>query len=104
MRQLAAFRKGLSETEFIEEQNVQIDTGGRLSHYDRLPGSQRVRFCGVLVNPSNSNAKFRLKEVEEASRALALPVQVVNASGGDDMHRDIRKLSSTGRQRAFHRR
>jgi putative ABC transport system substrate-binding protein len=40
----------------------------------------------VLVNPSNSNAKFRLKEVEEASRALALPVQVVNASGEDDMH------------------
>ena len=40
----------------------------------------------VLVNPSNSNARFRLKEVEEASRALALPVQVVNASGEDDMH------------------
>ena len=40
----------------------------------------------VLINPNNSNSKFRLKEVEEASRVLALPVQVVNASGEDDMH------------------
>jgi putative ABC transport system substrate-binding protein len=39
----------------------------------------------VLINPNNSNAKFRLKEVDEASRTLALPVQVVNASGEDDI-------------------
>ena len=85
MRQLAAFRKGLSETEFIEEQNVRIEYRWALNHYDRLPGSRQTD-SAVLVNPSNSNAKFRLKEVEEASRALALPVQVVNASGEDDMH------------------
>jgi putative ABC transport system substrate-binding protein len=39
----------------------------------------------VLINPNNSNAKFRLKEVEEASRVLALQTHIVNVSNEDDI-------------------
>ena len=50
----------------------------------------------VLVNPNNSNAMFRLKEVEEASRALALPVQVVSANGEDEIDVTLATLLRRG--------
>jgi putative ABC transport system substrate-binding protein len=171
--QLAAFREGLRQTGYIEEQNVKIEYRWAQNHYDRLPGmasdlilhkvvaivagdvnaahaakaatsnipiifsmsgdpvteglvtslnqpggnltgvttfsgvltSKRLELMhelaptanvAVLINPNNSNAKFRLKEVEEASRALALPIQVVNASGEDDLQVTFASLRQRG--------
>jgi putative ABC transport system substrate-binding protein len=171
--QLAAFREGLRETGYIEEQNVKIEYRWAQNHYDRLPGmasdlilhkvvvivagdvnaahaaktatsdvpiifsmsgdpvteglvtslnrpggnltgvttfsgvltSKRLELLhelaptanvAVLINPNNSNAKFRLNEVEEASRALALPIQVVNASGEDDLQVTFASLRQRG--------
>ena len=50
----------------------------------------------ALINPNNSNAMFRLKEVEEASRTLALVIQVVNASGEDDIDVTFARLLQGG--------
>ena len=173
VRELAAFREGLRETGYIEEQNVKIEYRWAQNHYDLLPGmasdlilhkvvaivagdvnaahaakaatsnipiifsmsgdpvteglvtslnqpggnltgvttfsgvltSKRLELMhelaptanvAVLINPNNSNAKFRLNEVEGASRALALPVQVVNASGEDDMQVTFASLRQRG--------
>ena len=37
------------------------------------------------MNPNNSNAKFRLKEIEEASRILDLRVEIVNIRNADEI-------------------
>src|SRR5262249_38858161 len=39
----------------------------------------------ALINPNNSNAKFRLKEIEEASRTLSLQVQIAHTRSADDI-------------------
>jgi putative tryptophan/tyrosine transport system substrate-binding protein len=53
-------------------------------------------FVAVLINPSNSNAGFRLKEVEDASRVLALQTHIVNASNQDDIDVTIASLVQRG--------
>jgi putative tryptophan/tyrosine transport system substrate-binding protein len=53
-------------------------------------------FVAVLINPSNSNAKFRLKEVEDANRVLALQTHVVNASNQDDIDVTVTSLVQRG--------
>jgi putative ABC transport system substrate-binding protein len=50
----------------------------------------------VLINPTNSNAKFRLKELEVASRLLALPIDVVNASNADEIKSAFASLAQRG--------
>ena len=37
------------------------------------------------MNPNNSNAKFRLKEIEEAGRNLDLRVEIVNIRNADEI-------------------
>jgi putative ABC transport system substrate-binding protein len=68
-------------------------TSKRLELLHELVPTARI---AVLVNPNNSNAMFRLKEVEEASRALALPVQVVSANGEDDIDVTLATLLQRG--------
>ena len=68
-------------------------TSKRLELLHELVPTARI---AVLVNPNNSNAMFRLKEVEEASRALALPVQVVSANGEDDIDVALATLLQRG--------
>jgi putative ABC transport system substrate-binding protein len=53
-------------------------------------------FVAVLINPSNSNARFRLKEVEDASLVLALKTHVVNASNQDDIDVTVASLAQRG--------
>ena len=53
-------------------------------------------FVAVLINPSNSNARFRLKEVEDASLVLALKTHVVNASNQDDIDVTVASLVQRG--------
>jgi putative ABC transport system substrate-binding protein len=49
-------------------------TSKRLELLRELAPSARI---AALMNPNNSNAKFRLKEIEEASRILDLRVEIV---------------------------
>src|SRR5262249_56410796 len=51
---------------------------------------------GVLINPNNSNAKFRLKEIEEASRFLSLQVQIASTSSSDDIDEAFASLLQHG--------
>jgi putative ABC transport system substrate-binding protein len=67
-------------------------TSKRLELLHELVPTARI----AVVNPNNSNAMFRLKEVEEASRALALPVQVVSANGEDDIDVTLATLFQRG--------
>jgi putative tryptophan/tyrosine transport system substrate-binding protein len=39
----------------------------------------------ALMNPNNSNAKFRLKEIEEASRILDLRVEIISIRNADEI-------------------
>jgi putative ABC transport system substrate-binding protein len=63
-RTLAAFRKGLSETAFVEDQNVTIEYHWLEGRYDRLPGlmaSLSSRRIGVIVAPGNTAAAIAAK-------------------------------------------
>src|SRR5262249_61122921 len=66
-------------------------TSKRLELLHELVPTARI---AVLVNPNNSNAMFRLKEVEAASRAL--PVQVVSANGEAEIDVALATLPQRG--------
>ena len=57
-------------------------TSKRLELLRELAPSARI---AALMNPNNSNAKFRLKEIEEASRILDLRVEIVNTRNLDEI-------------------
>jgi len=57
-------------------------TSKRLELLRELVPTARI---AALINPNNSNAKFRLKEIENASRILSLPVRVANTSSANDI-------------------
>jgi putative ABC transport system substrate-binding protein len=57
-------------------------TSKRLELLRELAPSARI---AALINPSNSNAKFRLKEIEEASQILDLRVEIVNIRNADEI-------------------
>ena len=57
-------------------------TSKRLELLRELAPSARI---AALINPNNSNAKFRLKEIEEASRILDLRVEIVNIRDADEI-------------------
>ena len=57
-------------------------TSKRLELLRELVPSARI---AALMNPNNSNAKFRLKEIEEASRILDLRVEIVNIRNADEI-------------------
>jgi ABC-type uncharacterized transport system substrate-binding protein len=66
-RALAAFRKGLNETGYVEGQK-----------HDMVPKAARV---AVLVDPANvSNTETTLHTVQEAAHALGLQIEIVNAT------------------------
>jgi hypothetical protein len=49
-----------------------------------------------LDDPNNSNAKFRLKEIEEASRILDLQVEIVNTRNADEIDGAFASLLQRG--------
>ena len=57
-------------------------TSKRLELLRELAPSARA---AALMNPNNSNAKFRLKEIEEASRILDLRVEIINIRNADEI-------------------
>jgi putative tryptophan/tyrosine transport system substrate-binding protein len=71
-RYVAAFRKGLNETGYVEGQNVTVE-------YHWLEGQYAVRVA-VLVNPANvSTAEGTLRDVQQAAPTIGLHIQILNA-------------------------
>jgi len=68
-------------------------TSKRLELLRELAPSARI---AALMNPNNSNAKFRLKEVEEASRILDLRVEIVNTRNADEIDGAFASLLQRG--------
>ena len=68
-------------------------TSKRLELLRELAPSARI---AALMNPNNSNAKFRLKEIEEASRILDLQVEIVNTRNADEIDGAFASLLQRG--------
>src|SRR5215467_6874014 len=68
-------------------------TSKRLELLRELAPSARI---AALMNLSNSNAKFRLKEIEEASRILDLQVEIVNTRNADEIDGAFASLLQRG--------
>jgi putative tryptophan/tyrosine transport system substrate-binding protein len=68
-------------------------TSKRLELLRELAPSARI---AALMNPNNSNAKFRLKEIEEASRILNLRVEIVNIRNADEIDGAFESLLRRG--------
>jgi putative ABC transport system substrate-binding protein len=63
---IAAFRKGLSETGYLEGKNVGFEYEWADDHYDRLPRNS----LGLLTNPTNPLAPSVERGVKAAADAL----------------------------------
>ena len=68
-------------------------TSKRLELLRELAPSARI---AALMNPNNSNAKFRLKEIEEASGILDLRVEIVNTRNADEIDGAFASLPQRG--------
>ena len=68
-------------------------TSKRLELLRELAPSARI---AALMNPNNSNAKFRLKEIEEADQILDLQVEIVNTRNADEIDGAFASLLQRG--------
>jgi len=68
-------------------------TSKRLELLREVAPSARI---AALMNPNNSNAKFRLKEIEEASGILDLRVEIVNARNAGEIDGAFASLPQRG--------
>jgi putative ABC transport system substrate-binding protein len=68
-------------------------TSKRLELLRELAPSAKI---AALMNPNNSNAKFRLKEIEEASRILDLRVEIVETRNADEIDGAFTSLLQRG--------
>ena len=109
---VAAFRKGLTETGYIEDQNVRVEYHWLEGHYERIPAllteiigrhvaviatpaftsaalaakAATVRFA-VLINPANvvSAREVTSKALKDAARTLGLDLVFFNASTPEEI-------------------
>jgi putative tryptophan/tyrosine transport system substrate-binding protein len=80
---LAAFRRGLSQTGFIEGQNVAIEYRWAEGHYDRLAALANElvrRRVDVIVAAGGSGA---------AAKAATATIPIVTLSGGDPVEEGL---------------
>ena len=76
---VAAFRKGLGESGYVEGQNIAIEYGWAEGHYERLPklAAELVhRDVAVLVAVGGEPSAFAPKRQHPKSRSYSLPVAI----------------------------
>jgi putative ABC transport system substrate-binding protein len=76
-RDVAAFRKGLQETGYVEGQNATVEYHW-LEEHELVPKAARI---AVLVNPTNTTAtENALRDLREAAPIIGLQIQVLKAT------------------------
>jgi ABC-type uncharacterized transport system substrate-binding protein len=76
-RDVAAFRKGLQETGYVEGQNATVEYHW-LEGHELVPKAARI---AVLVNPTNTTAtENALRDLREAAPIIGLQLQVLKAT------------------------
>jgi putative tryptophan/tyrosine transport system substrate-binding protein len=83
---VAAFRKGLTETGYVEEQDVTIEYHWLEGQFDVLPRLMRV---GYIYDPEFEPSRSVLEEVEKASRVLAVRTTAIAFHNAVDLVRGI---------------
>ena len=82
-RDVAAFRKGLQESGYVEGQNVTIEYQWLEGQYDRLPavmGDLVRRPVAVIAIPGSGPATARLKPQPRPSRSCSVSQEIPSSS------------------------